>query len=212
MIRACLTLFVGLTVACGASPVVPNGPIESGQGASNEPNASGQAASNEPNASGQAANIRLQEVASGLASPVFLISPPGDSRLFVLEKPGRIRVIDNGRLVATPYLDISDRVGSASSEQGLLGLAFHPSYASDGFIFVNYTDKAGDTQIERYQVAADRNRADPASAKRLLSIDQPFANHNGGMIAFGPDGMLYVGMGDGGSGGDPQGHGQNLNS
>ena len=191
MIRACVNLLASLSVACTGSPGVPD---------------------DSAGVRSQGAAIRLQEVAQGLATPVFLISPTGDRRLFILEKPGRIRIVENGRLLPTPFLDITDRVGSRSNEQGLLGLAFHPGYAGNGYLFVNYTDQAGDTQIERYRVTSDRNRADPASAKRLLSIDQPFANHNGGMIAFGADGMLYIGMGDGGSGGDPQGHGQNLNS
>ena len=194
MIRACLNLAASLTVACTGTPGVPGVPEDS------------------VGATSQGATIRLQEVAQGLATPVFLTSPTGDPRLFILEKPGRIRIVENGQLVATPFLDLTDRVGSRSNEQGLLGLAFHPEYASNGYLFVNYTDQAGETQIERYRVTSDRNRADAASAKRLLSIDQPFANHNGGMIAFGADGMLYIGMGDGGSGGDPQGHGQNLNS
>ena len=208
MIRAALILLVALTAACATPSTTPKSPIESAPLTTVPPEAE---ANNETKGSAQA-NIRLQEVASGLASPVFLGSPPGDSRLFVAEKPGRIRIIDDGQLLSRPYLDITDRVGSSSSEQGLLGLAFHPRYASNGFFFVNYTDKAGDTQIERYQVTADPSRVDRASARRLLSIDQPFANHNGGMIAFGPDGMLYIGTGDGGSGADPQGHGQNLNS
>ena len=190
MIRVCLSLLVASSLACTQAPETPS----------------------DPTGSGQSGNIRLQEIASGLSSPVYLGSPPGDRRLFVIEKPGRIRIIDNGTLISTPYLDITDRVGAGGNEQGLLGLAFHPGYASNGFFFVNYTDRSGDTRIERYRVGSDRNRADPASAIRILSIDQPYANHNGGMIAFGPDGMLYIGMGDGGSGGDPQGHGQNMNS
>jgi glucose/arabinose dehydrogenase len=208
LIRAALVLFVGLTAACATAPD-SRSPIQSDSPATSpfetEP-------TSESKGSAQVSNIRLQEVASGLASPVFLGAPIGDSRLFVVEKPGRIRIVDNGQLLSSPYLDITDRVGSSSNEQGLLGMAFHPGYASNGLFFVNYTDKAGDTQIERYRVTADRDRADRASAKRLLSIDQPFANHNGGMMAFGADGMLYIGTGDGGSGADPQGHGQNLNS
>jgi glucose/arabinose dehydrogenase len=102
------------------------------------------------------------------------------------------------------------RLVSYGGEQGLLGLAFHPGYATNGFLFVNYTDRHGDTQVVRYTVRADRDSVAPGSAKRILSVVQPFANHNGGMVAFGPDGMLYVGMGDGGSGGDPFGNGQNL--
>jgi glucose/arabinose dehydrogenase len=152
--------------------------------------------------------IRLTEVAAGLSGPVFLTAPRPDARLFVVEQPGRIRVVENGALLPTPFLDITDRV-SSGGERGLLSVAFHPSYASNGFLYVDYTDRNGDTRIERYRVSADRNRADPASAKLILQVAQPFPNHNGGLVAFGPDGKLYVGMGDGGSGGDPLGHGQN---
>jgi glucose/arabinose dehydrogenase len=154
------------------------------------------------------AAIRLQEVASGLANPLYLTAPRSDARLFIVEQAGRIRVVENGTLLPTPFLDISDRV-SSGGERGLLGLAFHPSYAANGYFYVDYTDRGGDTRIERYRVGADRNRADPASARLVLQVAQPFANHNGGQVAFGPDGKLYAGMGDGGSGGDPQGHGQN---
>jgi glucose/arabinose dehydrogenase len=151
--------------------------------------------------------IRLQSVVSGLASPVHLAAPAGDARLFVVEQPGRIRIVENGALLPTPFLDITDRVG-AGGERGLLSVAFHPQYASNGFFFVNYTDRAGDTRVERYSVSADRNRADPASARLVIGIDQPFSNHNGGLVAFGPDGKLYVGMGDGGGSADPQETGQ----
>jgi len=152
--------------------------------------------------------IRLTEVAAGLSGPVFLTAPRPDARLFVVEQPGRIRVVENGALLPTPFLDITDRV-SSGGERGLLSVAFHPSYATNGFLYVDYTDRNGDTRIERYRVGADRNRADPASAKLILQVAQPFANHNGGLVAFGPDGKLYVGMGDGGSADDPLGHGQN---
>ena len=153
-------------------------------------------------------SIRLQEVAGGLGSPVYLTAPRSDARLFIVEQAGRIRVVENGSLLPTPFLDITDRV-SSGGERGLLSAAFHPSYAANGFFYVNYTDRNGDTRIERYRVGADRNRADPGSAKLILQVAQPFPNHNGGLVVFGPDGKLYVGMGDGGSGGDPQGHGQN---
>ncbi|HEX7089792.1 MAG TPA: PQQ-dependent sugar dehydrogenase [Longimicrobiales bacterium] len=156
------------------------------------------------------AAIRLVEVAAGLASPVHLTSPPGDDRLFVVERPGRIRIIEDGELLPTPFLDIVSNVGSSGSEQGLLSVAFHPQYASNGFFYVNYTDRDGNTRVERYTVsAADPNRADPASAKLILGVDQPYSNHNGGLLLFGPDRMLYIGMGDGGAGGDPHGNGQN---
>lgn len=156
---------------------------------------------------GGPAAVRLEEVASGLSSPVHLTAPSGDDRLFVVEQPGRIRVVNGGRLLSTPFLDLTDRVRSGG-EQGLLSVAFHPRYASNGYLYVNYTDRSGDTRIERYRVGADRSRADPASARLVLSVPQPYSNHNGGLVAFGPDGKLYVGMGDGGSGGDPHGHGQ----
>lgn len=156
--------------------------------------------------------VGLSEVASGLAFPLFLTSPPGDNaRLFVVEKTGRIRIVKNGSLVATPFLDVSSKV-SNGSEQGLLGLAFHPGYASNGRFVVNYTDTSGDTRISVFQVSANPDVADPASEQIVLTIDQPYSNHNGGMVAFGPDGKLYIGMGDGGSGGDPQGNGQNRNA
>jgi hypothetical protein len=160
---------------------------------------------------GVAVTLTAREVLSGLDSPLFLTAAPNDPRLFVLEQPGRIRVVKNGQLVATPFLDIASKLTSGG-ERGLLGLAFHPRYAQNGFFYVNYTDRNGDTRVERYRVSADADRADAASAQLVISVAQPFANHNGGMLAFGPDGMLYVGMGDGGSGGDPQGNGQNLNA
>ena len=151
--------------------------------------------------------IRLEEVASGLDAPVYLSAPADDPRLFIVEQPGRIRILRDGELLSTPFLDITDRVGSGG-ERGLLSVAFHPRYASNGFFYVNYTDRNGDTRIERFSTSTDPDRADPASAKLLLAVEQPFGNHNGGQIVFGPDGKLYIGMGDGGSGGDPQNHGQ----
>lgn len=153
--------------------------------------------------------VRLETVASGLATPVFLTAPPGDaSRLFVVEKRGTVRIIRGGTVVAAPFLDLSGTV-SGGSEQGLLGLAFHPEYATNGVFVVNYTDRAGDTRISSFRVSADPDRADAATEAVLLTIDQPFSNHNGGMLAFGPrDGRLYIASGDGGSGGDPQGNGQ----
>jgi len=137
----------------------------------------------------------------------------GSGRLFVIEQPGRIRIVENGELLPDPFLDIEPLVNSRGNEQGLLGLAFHPDYAANGLFFVNYTDVNGDTVVARYAVSADDpSRADPASAKIILQVDQPFPNHNGGDLVFGPDGYLYIGLGDGGSGGDPQGNGQNLNA
>ena len=155
--------------------------------------------------------LRLEVVASGLSNPLHLTTPAGDPRLFVVEQPGRIRIIQNGQLVATPFIDLTPKIASGG-ERGLLAMAFDPAYATNGFFYVNYTDRQGDTVVERYRVSADPNRADPASARQILFVDQPFANHNGGHVLFGPDGMLYIAMGDGGSGGDPQGNGQRRNT
>lgn len=153
-------------------------------------------------------SIDLEEVVRGLSNPVHLTAPPGDERIFVTEQAGRIRIIVNDALLATPFLDIADKVASGG-ERGLLSVAFHPDYENNGYFFVNYTDAAGDTRVERYRVSSDPNRADPASARLILTVDQPFSNHNGGHILFGPDGMLYIAMGDGGDAGDPLGHAQN---
>lgn len=152
-------------------------------------------------------SILLEQVVDGLQSPVFLTAPANDPRLFVVEQPGRIRIVQNGSLLPTPFLDIASRV-SAGGERGLLSVAFHPDYAANGTFFVNFTDTRGDTRIERFRVSADPTRADPASAELVLTVAQPFSNHNGGLVAFGPDGKLYIGMGDGGGGGDPEETGQ----
>ena len=152
-------------------------------------------------------------VLSGLERPVDLQhAGDGSGRLFIIEKVGRIRVWQAGGLVDFPFLNITDRVGNSGNEQGLLGLAFHPDYAENGLFFVNYTDNNGDTVIARFRVTADPNIADPGSETVLLRVAQPFGNHNGGVLAFGPDGYLYAGLGDGGSAGDPQGNAQSLDT
>lgn len=159
------------------------------------------------------ATVRLKQVATGLNAPLFLTSPPGDlTRAFVVEQGGKIRVIRNDVLLTTPFLDISGRI-SSGGERGLLGLAFHPQYATNGRFVVYYTNPSGDIRIASYKVTADPEVADPASEQILLSVPHPsFSNHNGGMVVFGPDGRLYAGIGDGGSGGDPNGNGQNRNT
>ena len=150
-------------------------------------------------------------VVGGLSSPVDLASPPGDtSRVFIVEKTGAIRIWKNGALNARPFLDVSGRV-SAGSEQGLLGLAFHPNYASNGRFYVDYTDRSGDTRVVEFLASANPDSAS-ATEREILFVDQPYANHNGGQIAFGPDGYLYVALGDGGSAEDPQNNGQSLNT
>ena len=157
-------------------------------------------------------SIVLTTVASGLDLPLYLTAPAGDPRLFIVEKTGRIRIVKDGALLPTPFLDLSGAV-SAGGEQGLLSMVFHPDYASNGFFYVDYTDAGGDTQVARYSVSAGNpDVADAASTKTILTVAQPFANHNGGLLLFGPDGKLYIGLGDGGSGGDPLGNGQSVST
>ena len=152
-----------------------------------------------------------QLIASGLNRPVD-IQPANDdsSRLFIIEKLGYIRVYQNGQLLDVPFLDITDRVNDSGNEMGLLGLAFHPDYEQNGFFYVNYTGDGGNTRISRFQ--ASGNFADSNSETVLLLIEQPFPNHNGGALAFGLDGYLYAGLGDGGLAGDPYKNGQNTTS
>ena len=155
----------------------------------------------------------LQSVVSGLTNPLDLQVPPdGSARLFIVEQEGFVRVVQSGVLVATPFLDIRSRVTSGG-ERGLLGLAFHPNYGGNRRFFLNYTRTFGgqlQSVVAEYQTSAtDSNAADPTE-RILLTLDQPFDNHNGGQVVFGPEGYLYIGFGDGGSGGDPLANGQNL--
>lgn len=155
--------------------------------------------------------LALTPVATGLSDPVLVTSAPGDStRLFVVEQTGDIRVIKNGLLLATPYIDLTSLI-KVSSEQGLLGMAFHPNYQSNGYFFVNYSRTSdGATVVSRFHVSGNPDIADSLSESNVITIAQPFSNHNGGMIAFGPsDHYLYIGMGDGGNGGDPGNRAQN---
>ncbi|HLC04666.1 MAG TPA: PQQ-dependent sugar dehydrogenase [Anaerolineales bacterium] len=157
------------------------------------------------------ATFEWSQYADGLSSPID-IQNAGDDRLFVVEQAGLIRILRDGELLPEPFLDIRDRVDANASERGLLGLAFHPEYQDTGLFFVNYTGDGGTTFIARFAVGADPDRADPSSEMDLLEVSQPYRNHNGGGLAFGPDGYLYVGLGDGGSAGDPQGNGQRLDT
>jgi len=155
--------------------------------------------------------LQLQQIASELNSPVHVTSPAGDARLFVVEQVGRIRIVENGQLVPTPFLDIASRV-SSGGERGMLSVAFHPQYSTNGFFFVYFTGPSGELRIERFTVSANANVANGASAKVILTVPHPRGNHNGGLAMFGPDGMLYLGLGDGGGGGDPDQNGQNTNT
>jgi glucose/arabinose dehydrogenase len=148
-------------------------------------------------------------VVSGLRGPLDLQSVPSDAeRLYVVEQGGRIRIVRNGQLQAASFLDIASRI-SSGGERGLLGLAFHPQFATNRRFFVNYTNPAGDTHISEFR-AGSADAADPSSERLLLEVAQPFANHNGGGLAFDGSGRLLVALGDGGSGGDPQNNGQSL--
>ncbi len=156
-----------------------------------------------------AIQLTTELAASGFSNPVFLTSPPGDiSRMFIVEQhTGKIRIIKNGAVLPIPFLDVGTLL-SPGGEQGLLGMAFHPRYARNGFFYINYTDVNGDTRVMRYKVSSNPDVADPNSAYQVLFVDQPVANHNGGMLVFGPDGYLYIGLGDGG--GSPGNRSQDL--
>ncbi len=210
-IRLGATALAIVLVACGGSSSPPHGTSRPSSG-TGEPTAepAGSLAGGDP----ARVSLRLEPVVDGLDAPLFATGAgDGSGRLFVLEQAGRIRIVDGGRLVDRPFLDIVDRVASGG-ERGLLGLAFAPGYGSAGenCFYVDYTDRDGNTVVAEFRAAADATAADPSSERALLHVDQPYPNHNGGMLAFGPDGMLYVGLGDGGSGGDPLGNGQRLDT
>ena len=155
-----------------------------------------------------------QPVIGGLDKPLGLVNAgDGSGRLFIVQQGGLIRILKDGALLPNPFLDLNQKV-VCCGERGLLGLAFHPNYAQNGYFYVDYTEDVSGglyTVIARYQVSADDpDQADPNSELRLLHIQQPYPNHNGGQLQFGPDGYLYIGMGDGGSQGDPNGNGQSL--
>ncbi len=209
---------VGCSVVSPATPVSPTVPGEATEGPSLTP------APTEPPLSSPAPAtppfvISLPDPSAFVWNrlPGDFVRPvdvqdPGDGRLFVVQQQGMILVYQDGAVSPEPFLDIRDRVGAVANEQGLLGLALHPHYASNGLFFVDYTDLNGDTVISRFQVSGDPNRADPAGETILIQFDQPYANHNGGGMVFGPDGYLYIGTGDGGSAGDPHGNAQRLDT
>ena len=206
------------TAACGngvteAGEQCDDGNVLNGDGCSAtcqfESNSCGDVCSGIVPVSGTA--IKAVRVANGLSSPVLVSAPPHDvSRVFIVEQTGRIRVMKWGQMLPAPFLDIHAQITSGG-ERGLLGLAFHPNYATNGRFFVDYTDLSGNTVVSQYQASNDPDVA-ATTEMVLLQVTQPFANHNGGHLAFGPDGYLYIALGDGGSGGDPQGNGQNINA
>lgn len=163
------------------------------------------------------AQLQVTEIASGFAAPLYVCSPPGDtSRLFVVEQSSaRIKIIKNGSTLVTPFIDLGSIAGSGS-ERGLLGLAFHPNYfgpgTGEGKFYVNYTNNSGNTVVRQYNVSANPDIADAGTFVNIITVNQPFSNHNGGCLQFGPDGMLYVGMGDGGSANDPGNRAQDITS
>jgi glucose/arabinose dehydrogenase len=161
---------------------------------------------------GAPVSLVLSQVAANLDNPTFLTAPPGDARLFVVERAGRIRIVQNGTTLSAPFLDISSRVFTGG-EGGLLSMAFDPDYTRNGYFYLYYTDPQQNIVIERFGTGSNANLADPTSGLVILRIAHPtFTNHFGGQVAFGPDGNLYLGTGDGGGAGDPGGNGQNLNS
>lgn len=223
-------LFIGLVISalvlagCGptvtessALPPVVNTPLPTAvptenSTATTEPQPTETAAAGMENATAfpDPAVFNWTLVVDGLVKPTDLVDPAdGSGRLLVLEQGGVIRILENGALNPEPFLDLTDKVGSEGSEQGLLGMALDPDYAANGIFYLNYTDKNGNTVVARYQRAPDGIHGDPASEQVILAVEQPYANHNGGNLVFGPDGMLFIGLGDGGSGGDPQGNAQN---
>jgi glucose/arabinose dehydrogenase len=157
-----------------------------------------------------AAGFKLQRVKAGLPSALYVTHAPGESnRLFIVNQNGTIRILQRGRLLPGSFLNLRSRI-SSGGERGLLGLAFHPRYQRNGKFYVNYTDRRGNTQIVEFR-RRTKNRS-RTSGRRLLTVRQPFSNHNGGALAFGPDGFLYIATGDGGGGGDPLRAGQNVRS
>lgn len=154
--------------------------------------------------------IQIVPLAAGLRKPVTMVEVV-DGRYFVAQQDGRIQIIADGELLPEPFLDINEQLATDGSERGLLGLAFHPEYAQNGYFYVVYTNVAGDTEISRFSRSEDDpNRADPESGRLILFIEQPYGNHNGGQLLFGPDGYLYIGLGDGGAVGDPYDNAQDV--
>lgn len=205
------------------NPEQPGGPGAGGSGSMEPPPGPTGLAPNCNPPEGNVPPLTLELVANGLTQPLYVTSAPGDdSRLFIVEKGGTVRVLVNGELQQTPFITVAVPTGPQAFERGLLGMAFHPNYAANGLFYLHYSSNGGaglpangDTVIAEYRVSDDRSIADAASRRVVLTVSQPAANHNGGEITFSADGMLYIGLGDGGGGGDQFGtigNGQNLNT
>lgn len=194
----------------GNGQAPPPGQAQAGQSGAGTPVSGGAIAV--PNASFDPGSftLRLERVAEGFANPLYVTNAgDGSGRLFVVEQAGLIAIVEDGRKLAQPFLDVRPLV-RAGGEQGLLGLVFHPRYRENGRFFINYTARNSDNTVAEYRVSGDPNRAEGQAVQILLAIPDYASNHNAGMLAFGPDGYLYVGTGDGGGAGDPQGNGQKL--
>ena len=212
--------------ACGGTQASssPSSPSEAPASASLEPSVAPSGVAGSPGPAGTSASpaggtfdpealgLYLEPVVDRLVSPLAVThAGDGSGRIFVLEQRGQIRIVRDGQLLGDPFLNIGDRL-TAGGERGLLGLAFHPDFPDDPRFFVNYTDLEGDTVVSSFAAEAGADRADGNSEVVLLRIDQPYPNHNGGALAFGPDGYLYISTGDGGSGGDPHDNGQRMDT
>jgi glucose/arabinose dehydrogenase len=213
---AVLVLVAGCDPGAGSGAAgSPRSPGPSGPGASpSGPSSPGSSPGSSPSTTPfdpVGLSVAFDEVASGFEAPLAVVNAhDGSGRLFVVEQGGQVRIVRDGQVVDGAFLDIADRITSGG-ERGLLGLAFHPQFPTDPRIFVDYTDEKGDTRVSSFKVdPAKPDRVDPGTERRLLFVKQPFSNHNGGAVIFGPDGKLYVSLGDGGSGGDPHGNGQSL--
>ncbi len=203
--RALLTVLVVTSLVlvgagCGDDP----GPDAEITPTTTAPETTGPAAAPEPPGRGPAT---LMTVGQGFDAAVAAVARPGDGRLYVVEQDGRILVVDSGGTRPEPFLDLSAEI-SAGGEQGLLGLAFHPRHVDNRLLYLNHTGRDGTTRVVEYQAEAGGERVDVSTARELMQVEQPFGNHNGGGLAFGSDGYLYIGLGDGGSGGDPLDAGQ----
>jgi glucose/arabinose dehydrogenase len=213
VLAAALVVGGGLAIALSSGNGEANGTPSRERAATNPSTGDGRTNATSPARQAQSLNeVALRRVGR-FDEPLYVTAPPGDQeRVFVVEKGGRIRLLLNGKRVRRPFLDLSGEV-STGGEQGLLSMAFAPDYASSGRFYVNFTDRSGDTRVQEFRRSRQSpNRANRATRRAVLFVDQPFENHNGGLVLFGPDRLLYIGMGDGGAGGDPGNRAQRLST